>query len=72
VGYRYGEHRYGQGRYSRWPDWWHTKDCQASGWQALDCAPPVWQPSDKRTPTWTPSSADYGPNLKRGRNVQQR
>lgn len=57
MGYRYGEHRYSEGRYSRWPDWWHEKDCTVQGWQATACAPPAWLPADRRQTAWAPSPA---------------
>lgn len=71
MGYRYGEHKYSEGRYSRWPDWWHQKECVASGWQGIACDAPVWVPADKRKSPWTPSPAVFKPNLRR-RNVERR
>jgi hypothetical protein len=65
MGYRYGEHRYGEGLYSRWPDWWHDKSCLGEEWKALACepvvavpAPPppaVWTPVDGHSSIWAPS-----------------
>jgi hypothetical protein len=39
VGYRYGEHRYSEGLYSRWPDWWHDKACANELWVGQACVP---------------------------------
>lgn len=32
MGYRFGERRYGQGLYSRWPDQWRLLHCQTNQW----------------------------------------
>lgn len=46
MGYRYGEHKYSEGLYSRWPDWWHDKRCRLKGWDVNECAPEIWNPPD--------------------------
>ena len=67
MGYRYGEHRYSEGRYSRWPDWWHDKRCLNDVWADSACAPPVWTellppPSMSPLPPWTPLGPTGGGN----------
>jgi hypothetical protein len=52
MGYRYGEHRYSEGRYSRWPDWWHEKTCAVDTWEVQACKPPAWTPVEKDKPLW--------------------
>ena len=45
MGYRYGERKYSEGLYSRWPDHWHDKVCDQDKWAAQKCERPTWIPS---------------------------
>lgn len=45
MGFRYGEHRYSEGLYSRWPDWWHDKRCLQDEWADKTCRRPTWIPT---------------------------
>lgn len=55
MGYRYGERRYSEGLYSRWPDWWHDKTCVNDAWAAQECRPPLWLASAPALPPWAPA-----------------
>lgn len=71
MGYRYGEHKYGEGLYSRWPDWWHTKDCLNDEWAEKVCAalgieivpPPAstLEPIACTPPTWEGETPETPP-----------
>jgi len=52
VGYRYGEHKYGERLYSRWPDWWHDKACENERWVANDCLPSEFAPMPVEPAIW--------------------
>lgn len=57
MGYRYGEHHYGEGLYSRWP-----------GWRPKVCNPEIWLPQVCKAPAWTPTVPDkpvWNPQVKR-------
>ena len=44
MGYRYGERKYSEGLYSRWPDQWHDKVCtQDDSWVGSNCETTPWQ-----------------------------
>jgi hypothetical protein len=60
VGYRFGEHRYSEGRYSRWPDWWHDKVCQDEKWDTAVCESLSWQTSEDGAPeAWTKTTCKF-------------
>lgn len=44
MGYRYGERKYSEGLYSRWPDWWRDKSCENGVWADLSCETKAWEP----------------------------
>jgi hypothetical protein len=50
MGYRFGEHRYSEGRYSRWPDWWHDRLCHEGEWDDLACDPNGWADATPEPP----------------------
>jgi hypothetical protein len=54
MGYRFGEHRYGEGLYSRWPDWWHDKGVPGRCVDDASCAPPTWAPVAPPANAWAP------------------
>ena len=60
MGYRYGERKYSEGLYSRWPDWWRDKTCAHEQWTAQACAPALWTvivpPPPGPIPPWTEAS----------------
>lgn len=56
MGYRFGERRYSEGLYSRWPDWWHDKACENDAWAPQECHPPGWAPSQPVKPPWAPTA----------------
>ena len=54
MGYRYGERHYGEGLYSRWPDWWHGRVCEEERWTVTPCAPPAWEAPPAQSGGWRP------------------
>jgi hypothetical protein len=61
MGYRYGEHRYSEGLYSRWPDWWHAKDCVNDIWDETICEPLVVEIVEPVLSSW--ESVMCGPRI---------
>jgi hypothetical protein len=61
MGYRYGEHKYGEGLYSRWPDWWHEKTCVKDEWEPLACEDSPWQPAAPPPNPWQPVAPPEAP-----------
>lgn len=58
MGYRYGEHKYGEGLYSRWPDWWHDRLCLTEIWTPQDCVLPAFAETPAEVIRWRSQAAD--------------
>jgi hypothetical protein len=56
MGFRYGEHLYGEHRYSYLADWWHDRTCEEGVWKAAACAETAWGAIDTAPPynPWVP------------------
>ena len=67
MGFRFGERKYSEGLYSRWPDWWRNRACLNDVWDQAACAPPVWTellPPPPMSPLlpWSPMGVTRGGN----------
>lgn len=55
MGFRFGERKYGEGLYSRWPDDWRDQPpVPPPFWQVKACEPKIWAPPTQPPPAWTP------------------
>lgn len=57
MGFRYGEHKYSEGLYSRWPDWWHAKDCLNDLWGERTCDPLAVEIVPPPSSSWAAAAA---------------
>lgn len=53
MGYKFGRHKYGEGLYSRWPDWWEQKECENDEWTDQGCEISPWTPVVPAPDLWT-------------------
>ena len=60
MGYRYGERKYSEGLYSRWPDWWRDRMCGEEDWTTPVCDSPGWTAPVQMPGPWRPLVADAG------------
>ena len=68
MGSRYGERKYSEGRYSRWPDHWRARVCATEAWTTQVCKPPLW--TEVPPPGWEPPFEPLPPYVEHHRRTR--